>query len=58
MVAGPTGDTYNYTVSDDRITVVDWYGRNTVFKLTSYGKLKIEQTASEGFTAGKEYVMQ
>lgn len=58
MVAGPTGDTYNYTVSDDKITVVDWNGRNTVFKLTSDGKLKIEQTASEGFTVGKEYVMQ
>ena len=58
MVAGPSGDTYSYTVSDDKVTVVDWNGQSTVFALTSDGALRIEQTASEGFTVGKEYVMQ
>ena len=58
MVAGPSGDTYSYTVSDDKITVVDWNGQSTVLAPTSDGKLRIEQTANEGFTAGKEYGMQ
>ena len=58
MVAGPSGDSYSYTVSDDKVTVVDWNGQSTVFALTSDGALRIEQTASEGFTVGTEYVMQ
>jgi hypothetical protein len=57
MVAGPSGDTFSYTVSDDKITVVDWNGQSTVFVITSDGMLRIEQTASESFTVGKEYVM-
>ena len=56
MVAGPSGDTFSYTVSDDKITVVDWSSQSTVFALTADGTLKIEQTASESFTEGKEYV--
>lgn len=58
MVAGPSGDTFNYTVSNDKITVADWNGQNTVFVLASDGKLKIEKTSSESFTQGKEFAMQ
>lgn len=58
MVAGPSGDAFSYTVSNDKITVVDWNGKNTVFVLTSDGALRIDQTASDSFTEGKEYVMQ
>ena len=58
MVAGPSGDTFSYTVSNDKITIVDWNGQSTVLVLTSDGTLRIEQTASEGFTEGKEYVMK
>lgn len=58
IVAGPSGDTYSYTVADGRITVIDWNGQDTVFVLTADGTLRIEQTASEAFTEGKEYEMQ
>ena len=58
MVAGPSCDSYSYTVSDDKVTVVDWNGQSTVFALTSDGALRIEQTTSEGFTVGTEYVIQ
>lgn len=58
MVAGPSGDTYSYSVSDDQITITDWSGASTVLVLTSDGTLRIEQTTSEVFTEGAEYAMQ
>lgn len=58
MVAGPSGDTFSYTVSNDKITAADWNGQNTVFVLASDGTLKIEKTTSESFTQGKEFAMQ
>lgn len=58
IIAGPTGDTLDYTMSDNKITIVDWNKKRTVLALMSDGTLKVEQTEIKRLIEQEEYKMQ